>query len=213
MNCPLCRIRLRERKFKNIYGKEEKAYQCFQCGGIFLTNLGGLRIDKKEAEKLEEVNLPLLKAKFPLQNRKSFNCPFCRNKMEKYINPKYKNFLILFCSSCKGMFFNHGELLRFSQKREKNIYSKEKEILRKIYESQGKDAVLKAVPVLFPNEAEIKKRITREIQIDTMEFLLKQYMPFLIPFARFPGNVIINILLTLIPFLKDVLMKDEENLQ
>jgi len=204
MNCPLCKIKLRERKFKNIYGKEEKAYQCFQCGGIFLQNLGGLRIDRSEAKKLEEVNLPLLKTKFPLQNRKFFNCPLCLTKMEKYINPKYKDFLILFCSSCKGMFFNHGELLRFSQKKEEDTSSREKEILRKIYESQGKEAVLKAIPIFFQDEAEIKKRMHAEIQKETAELLLKKFIPFLIPFVKLPGNIILNIFLTLIPFLKDI---------
>ncbi len=213
MNCPLCKIELKERKFKNIYGEEERAYQCFQCGGIFLENLGGLRVNKKEAEKLEEINFPLLKAKFPIQNRKSFRCPFCKNKMGKYINPLYKNFLILFCFTCKGMFFNQGELLRFSQKREKrekDMLQREKEILRKIYESEGKEALLKAIPVLLPDESEIKKRFKEEVDKKASQILLDHVLPFLIPFSRFPINLILNILLTLIPFIRNILIKDEE---
>ncbi|MEO0297422.1 MAG: zf-TFIIB domain-containing protein [candidate division WOR-3 bacterium] len=219
MNCPLCNINLEERKFKNIYGQIETSYQCFQCGGIFFSELSGLRIKEKEAEKLEEINLPLLKTKLPLDINKNFKCPQCNKKMGKYLNPKYKDLLILFCENCKGMFFNHGELLKFTRKKEEEISKlkrkkeenlKEKKLFKKIYETQGKEALIKAIMVIYPDEKELKEKIKREYEKDLSYLFIQEFLGFLIPFSKFPINLIINILLTLLPFLKDTLKKNEE---
>ncbi len=215
MKCPFCKIELKEKKYKNIYGKEEKAFQCFQCGGIFFPQLGGVRISKEEAKKMEEINLPLLKKKFYLQERKNLKCPMCKKNLKKYLNPKYKNLLIFFCENCKGMFFNHGELVEFTKiktRREEIAKLKEIQMLEKIYKTQGKEAALKAFPILFPDEKEIKLRVEREMQEEAGKYvlgLLQEYLFFLIPFMRLPSNIITNILLLLFPFLKEIIPKKE----
>ncbi len=218
MKCPLCNLNLKEKKFKNVYGQNEILFQCLQCGGIFFPSLSGLRIEEKEAEKLEEINLPLLRTKFPLDTEKNFKCPQCNKKMGKYLNPNYRDLLIFFCENCKGMFFNHGELLKFTRKKEKKIsklkgkeeFLKEKELLKKIYETQGKEALIKAMTVIYPNERKLKEKIKKEYEEELSYLFIQEFSGFLIPFSKFPLNLIINILLTLLPFLKDILKKNEE---
>lgn len=217
MICPLCNLNLKEKKFKNIYGQNETSYQCLQCGGIFFPSLSGLKIEEKEADKLEEINLPLLRTKFPLDTERNFKCPQCNKKMGKYLNPKYENILILFCENCKGMFFNHGELLKFVRKKKETILKykekeeekyREKELLRKIYESQGKEALIQTIRTLYKDKEEIKKEYEEEL----ISFFLKTLLEFLMPFSKLKANIILNILLTLIPFIRDTIKKNEKTL-
>jgi Zn-finger nucleic acid-binding protein len=208
MNCPLCNIPFEEKKFTNIYGLEEKAFQCNQCGGLFFKKLSGFKIKEEEAKKLDNVNKNLLNTRFPLQNRKIVKCPDCGNKMSKYINPLFKDLLIFVCENCKGLFFNKGQLIGFVQKRKtKKQKSPEKELLSKIYKTQGKEALLKAIPVIMPNKAELEKKVKQKTEKEMAKLILDTYSWFLLPLSPLKGRFIVSIFLTLFPFLEDILAK------
>ncbi|MEN3044747.1 MAG: zf-TFIIB domain-containing protein [Candidatus Hydrothermales bacterium] len=177
MKCPFCKIDLNKKKFKNFFEVYEITYQCFQCGGLFFEDISNPK-KTKENNNLQEVYIPLLKACFPLQNRKNFSCPKCNKNMKKYLNPIHKEYIFLLCKKCNGLFLNKGKL---SGLKDKKVISKNlKSVLIKKIEKENN---------FFPKE-NLKRLLTEE------------YSEFMIPFLKLPFDQFKNIFLTFLTITK-----------
>ncbi|MEN3046662.1 MAG: hypothetical protein ABDH49_06755 [Candidatus Hydrothermales bacterium] len=162
MKCPVCKIELTKKKFKNLNGNYKRVYQCFQCGGLLFENLLGLETDKEDCENLEEVYRPLLNATFPIQLRRIYKCPRCNKRFSKYLNSKYRDLFILLCKNCNTMFFNRGKFYKPISKNERRAKLKDKDfskdLIKKISERGGANSLSVAMEVLISNNNKTKNK-------------------------------------------------------
>ncbi|MBN2613826.1 MAG: zf-TFIIB domain-containing protein [Bacteroidales bacterium] len=107
MNCPRCKIPLSPYNLKDLKITLELD-RCPDCGGIWF--------DKGELQKLDKIIEPAFfefrRTPGKAQQMEALYCPSCTHhpKLEKAEHPRDKKVIIDYCSTCKGIWLDKGEL-------------------------------------------------------------------------------------------------------
>jgi Zn-finger nucleic acid-binding protein len=104
MNCPQC-----NRAFDTASDSDLPVHNCSTCNGTWIRghSLNHLISGSKDAAKIDEILDTILDLEFRESRRK---CPSCTGRHLKAVVIERTE--LDFCASCKGLFFDPGELDR-----------------------------------------------------------------------------------------------------
>jgi len=107
-DCPNCGNPMHKVQTATHYGLPIVLDQCHQCGGLWFDSTEFIEVKRGEAATIENIDRTKL-----LQNvatRSTMYCPKDRTLLEVFKDPNFPSSIqIERCTSCGGLWFNHGE--------------------------------------------------------------------------------------------------------
>ncbi len=138
MICPNCKSNLHKVKISSVNkGFFIQLDQCHKCGGIWRDRYEAYQIPAKEAQKIEDLDIDLVKRDTIIN--KQLTCPKDNFLLKQIKGPVIPEFLkISRCNKCQGIWFNEGKLKKYRQHfANKNWAQKEKKKWKDIKDDSG----------------------------------------------------------------------------
>lgn len=125
MQCPACNVEMNVVDVQAHYGEPMLINQCPICGGIWFDADELYRINPKEAEKVDTLDVAKIRAAKEITNQ-PLECPHDGEKLAIFQDINFpKNLVVESCSVCNGFWFNHGEFKQFEEYRTEKIKASE----------------------------------------------------------------------------------------
>jgi Zn-finger nucleic acid-binding protein len=119
MLCPNDNAEMRQVKIESHYGGPIFVDQCESCGGIWFDESNLFRAKQGEAEKIEALNIEMLRTSSVIENSPLF-CPRDQGAMQLFTDKYFPQDIVLVrCLSCHGIWLNRGTFTKYQQFRQK----------------------------------------------------------------------------------------------
>jgi Zn-finger nucleic acid-binding protein len=198
--CPFDNNPLMNYELKNEWSKKTEVKRCGYCGGMFFQRGNAYSVDKEAVLKIDEEQTEIHEF-----HHNSPDCPVCRKKMRKFINPAIKIDGVFICSFCYGMWFERGRVKKFKEfveSRKMKYRSKEDRIAVTIVKKLGPE---KAMPYLNAIYYDLKKKADEEAKKPSVPKIA--FLSFLFSFLPPPLRVALLFAEDILYTIKDFLDK------
>lgn len=119
MRCPSDNTEMRQVRIASHYGGPIFVDQCESCGGIWFDESNLFRAKQGEAEKIEALNIEMLRTPSVIENSPLF-CPRDQGAMQRFTDKYFPQDIVLVrCPSCHGIWLNRGTFTKYQQFRQK----------------------------------------------------------------------------------------------
>jgi Zn-finger nucleic acid-binding protein len=119
MLCPNDNTEMRRVRIASHYGGPIFVDQCESCGGIWFDESNLFRAKQGEAEKIEALNIEMLRTPSAIENSTLF-CPRDQGAMQRFTDKYFPQDIVLVrCPSCRGIWLNRGTFTKYQQFRQK----------------------------------------------------------------------------------------------
>ena len=108
MKCPKCDAEMRKLSYRTIV-----VDRCTKCGGIWFDMLEAQHL--KEIEVSDAVDTGDRKVGREDDTVGDIDCPKCRVKMIRMVDPQQPHIRFESCATCYGLFFDAGEFADFKE--------------------------------------------------------------------------------------------------
>lgn len=182
--CPFDGNPLISYEIKNEWGKRTRVKRCGYCGGLFFQRGDAYSVDKEDILKIdaEKTEISEIQHNIP-------DCPVCKKKMRKFINPAIKIDGLFICPFCYGMWVEKGKIGIFKEfvgKRRMKYRSREDLLAVTLIKELGPD---KAMPYLNEIYYDLKKKADEESKKPSIPKIA--FLSFLYPFLPPPLRIIL----------------------
>lgn len=180
--CPFDNYPLINYEIKNEWGKRTEVKRCENCGGLFFRRGDAYSVDRESILKIDKRETETGEVYHDAPD-----CPVCRKKMRKFMNPAIRIDGVFICSFCYGMWFEKGRIGRFKEfveKRKKVVRSREDMLAIAVVKKLGPE---KAVPYLNAIYHDLKKKADEEAKRPSIPKIA--FLSFLFPFLPPPLRV------------------------
>lgn len=115
LRCPQCDREMAEVTARAAPGSLIQIDQCGKCGGIWCDKWELYPVDGDEAERLDPIDLNLLRGGIALQ-KKTLCCPRCADELDIFADPILpKEIQLRRCRHCDGLWLNRGQFRRYKE--------------------------------------------------------------------------------------------------